>query len=97
MAIISLTWIRLFHTTTLQNFSDERPEAYLGQSSYSAIKKKKYKAPKEEATCSRFPRYLTVEPEELRSFDGWSVRPKSLQMVTAAMKLKDVYSLEGKL
>ena len=23
--------------------------------------------------------------------------PKSLQMVTAAMKLKDVYSLEGKL
>ena len=25
------------------------------------------------------------------------VRPKSLQMVTPAMKLKDVYSLEGKL
>ena len=27
--------------------------------------------------------------------DFWS--PKSLQMVTAAMKLKDAYSLEGKL
>ena len=25
------------------------------------------------------------------------LRPKSLQMVTAAMKLKDAYSLEGKL
>ena len=29
-------------------------------------------------------------------FFGW-VAPKSLQMVTAAMKLKDAYSLEGKL
>ena len=28
-------------------------------------------------------------------FWGWA--PKSLQMVTAAMKLKDAYSLEGKL
>ena len=29
-------------------------------------------------------------------FFGW-VAPKSLQMVIAAMKLKDAYSLEGKL
>ena len=29
-------------------------------------------------------------------FAGWGA-PKSLQMVTAAMKLKDAYSLEGKL
>ena len=28
--------------------------------------------------------------------DGGAWRPKSLQMVTAAMKLKDAYSLEGK-
>ena len=28
---------------------------------------------------------------------GWGGAPKSLQMVTAAMKLKDTYSLEGKL
>ena len=27
----------------------------------------------------------------------WGEDPKSLQMVTAAMKLKDTYSLEGKL
>ena len=27
----------------------------------------------------------------------WDIYPKSLQMVTAAMKLKDAYSLEGKL
>ena len=27
----------------------------------------------------------------------WGGAPKSLQMVTAAMKLKDTYSLEGKL
>ena len=27
----------------------------------------------------------------------WVGAPKSLQMVTAAMKLKDAYSLEGKL
>ena len=32
--------------------------------------------------------------EELGFFGG---APKSLQMVTAAMKLKDAYSLEGKL
>ena len=31
----------------------------------------------------------------VRDFISWA--PKSLQMVTAAMKLKDSYSLEGKL
>ena len=30
-------------------------------------------------------------------FSGVRGAPKSLQMVTAAMKLKDAYSLEGKL
>ena len=35
----------------------------------------------------------TVETVSVLSF--WA--PKSLQMVTAAMKLKDTYSLEGKL
>ena len=34
--------------------------------------------------------------ETLRGFIFWGA-PKSLQMVTAAMKLKDPYSLEGKL
>ena len=33
--------------------------------------------------------------ETVADFIFWS--PKSLQMVTAAMKLKDAYSLEGKL
>ena len=33
--------------------------------------------------------------ETVLDFIFWS--PKSLQMVTAAMKLKDAYSLEGKL
>ena len=33
--------------------------------------------------------------ETVSSFIFWA--PKSLQMVTAAMKLKDAYSLEGKL
>ena len=33
--------------------------------------------------------------ETVRDFILWA--PKSLQMVTAAMKLKDTYSLEGKL
>ena len=33
--------------------------------------------------------------ETVRDFIFWA--PKSLQMVTAAMKLKDTYSLEGKL
>ena len=45
-------------------------------------------------------------PITLREIDGETVEtvsdfifwaPKSLQMVTAAMKLKDSYSLEGKL
>ena len=33
--------------------------------------------------------------EAVRDFIFWA--PKSLQMVTAAMKIKDAYSLEGKL
>ena len=33
--------------------------------------------------------------EKVRDFIFWA--PKSLQMVTAAMKLKDAYSLEGRL
>ena len=33
--------------------------------------------------------------ETVRDFIFWA--PKSLQMVTAAMKLKDTFSLEGKL
>ena len=33
--------------------------------------------------------------ETVADFTFWA--PKSLQMVTAAMKLKDTYSLEGKL
>ena len=38
-------------------------------------------------------RWGTVET--VTDFIFWT--PKSLQMVTAAMKLKDAYSLEGKL
>ena len=34
--------------------------------------------------------------ETVSDFTFWGA-PKSLQMVTAAMKLKDTYSLEGKL
>ena len=36
-----------------------------------------------------------VDGETVSDFIFWA--PKSLQMVTAAMKLKDGYSLEGKL
>ena len=36
-----------------------------------------------------------IDGETVSDFIFWS--PKSLQMVTAAMKLKDTYSLEGKL
>ena len=35
--------------------------------------------------------------ETVSDFFFFLVAPKSLQMVTAAMKLKDAYSLEGKL
>ena len=35
--------------------------------------------------------------ETVRDFIWWGGAPKSLQMVIAAMKLKDAYSLEGKL
>ena len=37
-----------------------------------------------------------IDGETVSDFIFWGV-PKSLQMVTAAMKLKDAYSLEGKL
>ena len=36
-----------------------------------------------------------IDRETVDDFSFWA--PKSLQMVTAAMKLKDAYSLEGKL
>ena len=36
-----------------------------------------------------------IDGETVSDFFFWA--PKSLQMVTAAMKLKDTYSLEGKL
>ena len=36
-----------------------------------------------------------IDGETVADFTFWA--PKSLQMVTAAMKLKDTYSLEGKL
>ena len=36
-----------------------------------------------------------IDRETVSDFNFWA--PKSLQMVTAAMKLKDAYSLEGKL
>ena len=36
-----------------------------------------------------------VDGETIETLFSWA--PKSLQMVTAAMKLKDAYSLEGKL
>ena len=36
-----------------------------------------------------------IDGEAVADFIFWA--PKSLQMVTAAMKLKDTYSLEGKL
>ena len=35
--------------------------------------------------------------ETVSDFIFWGSKIKSLQMVTAAMKLKDAYSLEGKL
>ena len=36
-----------------------------------------------------------IDGETVSDFIFWA--PKSLQMVTAAMKLKDAYSLKGKL
>ena len=36
-----------------------------------------------------------IDGETVADFNFWA--PKSLQMVIAAMKLKDAYSLEGKL
>ena len=38
-----------------------------------------------------------VDGETVGTVADFSWAPKSLQMVTAAMKLKDAYSLEGKL
>ena len=48
--------------------------------------------------CSNIPFPITswqIDGETVADFIFWA--PKSLQMVIAAMKLKDVYSLEGKL
>ena len=38
-----------------------------------------------------------INGETVDTVADFSWAPKSLQMVTAAMKLKDAYSLEGKL
>ena len=40
---------------------------------------------------------IDEETVETMSDSIWGGAPKSLQMVIAAMKLKDAYSLEGKL
>ena len=40
---------------------------------------------------------IDMETMETVSDFIWGGAPKSLQMVTAVMKLKDTYSLEGKL
>ena len=38
-----------------------------------------------------------IDGETVETVADYFIGPKSLQMVTAAMKLKDAYSLEGKL
>ena len=38
-----------------------------------------------------------IDGETMETVTDFSWAPKALQMVTAAMKLKDAYSLEGKL
>ena len=38
-----------------------------------------------------------IDGETVETVSDFFWAPKSLQMVTAAMKLKDAYSLEGKL
>ena len=38
-----------------------------------------------------------IDGETVESVSDWFWTPKSLQMVTAAMKLRDAYSLEEKL
>ena len=38
-----------------------------------------------------------IDGETVETVSDFIYAPKSLQMVTAAMKLKDAYSLEGKL
>ena len=40
-------------------------------------------------------KYMEKQWKQCQTLFSWS--PESLQMVTAAMKLKDAYSLEGKL
>ena len=40
---------------------------------------------------------LEIDGETVETVSDFFWAPKSLQMVTAAMKLKDAYSLEGKL
>ena len=47
------------------------------------------------ASCPITSRQIDAETVETVADFFWA--PKSLQMVTAAMKLKDAYSLEGKL
>ena len=44
-----------------------------------------------------YTKHLSAGGSPVISFNFDAMYPKSLQMVTAAMKLKDAYSLEGKL
>ena len=41
--------------------------------------------------------FMAIHAETMETVTDFFGAPKSLQMVTAAMKLKDDYSLEGKL
>ena len=88
--------LRYADETTLKAESEEKLKNLLMK-----VKKESEKAglklniQKTKITASHHGKYMGKQWKQCQTLFSWA--PKSLQMVTAAMKLEDTYSLEGKL
>ena len=85
--------------TTLMAESEEEPKIFLMRVKEESEKvglKLNIQKTEIMASCPNTSWQIDKETVETVA-DFISLAPKSLQMVTAAMKLKDAYSLEGKL
>ena len=88
--------LRYADDTTLMAESEEELESLLMKVKVESEKVGlKFNVQKTKIMASGPTTWWEIDGETVSDFISWA--PKSLQMVTATMKLKDAYSLEGKL
>ena len=93
---ININNLRYANDTTLMAESEEELKSFLMKVKVESEKVGlKLNIHKTKITASGPITSWEIDGETVSDFTFWA--PKSLQMVIAAMKLKDAYSLEGKL